>query len=101
MPGAGGYREHDILVITEDGNKNITGFPTGRSIPDREVIDPRGGSSRSRTTDSDLDRARRRGAKAQTLEETTMAYRIRPARGGGFPCVQLPSQAEPHRGLSA
>ena len=29
MPGAGGYREHDILVITEDGNKNITGFPYG------------------------------------------------------------------------
>jgi creatinase len=27
--GAGGYREHDILVITEDGNKNITGFPYG------------------------------------------------------------------------
>lgn len=29
MPGAGGYREHDILVITEDGNRNITGFPYG------------------------------------------------------------------------
>ena len=29
MAGAGGYREHDILVITEDGNKNITGFPYG------------------------------------------------------------------------
>jgi creatinase len=29
MPGAGGYREHDILVITEGGNKNITGFPYG------------------------------------------------------------------------
>ena len=29
QPGAGGYREHDILVITEDGNKNITGFPYG------------------------------------------------------------------------
>jgi creatinase len=27
--GAGGYREHDILVITEKGNKNITGFPYG------------------------------------------------------------------------
>ena len=27
--GAGGYREHDILVITEDGNRNITGFPYG------------------------------------------------------------------------
>ena len=31
MPGAGGYREHDILVITEDGNRNITGFPYGPS----------------------------------------------------------------------
>lgn len=29
MAGAGGYREHDILVITEDGNQNITGFPYG------------------------------------------------------------------------
>ena len=28
-PGAGGYREHDILVITEDGNRNNTGFPYG------------------------------------------------------------------------
>ncbi|MEL7099875.1 MAG: aminopeptidase P family protein [Pseudomonadota bacterium] len=28
-PGAGGYREHDILIITEDGNENITGFPFG------------------------------------------------------------------------
>ncbi|MGR3377617.1 aminopeptidase P family protein [Salipiger abyssi] len=28
-PGAGGYREHDILVITEDGNENITGYPYG------------------------------------------------------------------------
>jgi creatinase len=27
--GAGGYREHDILVITEKGNRNITGFPYG------------------------------------------------------------------------
>jgi creatinase len=29
QPGAGGYREHDILVITEDGAENITGFPYG------------------------------------------------------------------------
>ncbi|NQW08507.1 MAG: M24 family metallopeptidase [Alphaproteobacteria bacterium] len=28
-PGAGGYREHDILVVTEDGADNITGFPVG------------------------------------------------------------------------
>ena len=28
-PGAGGYREHDVLVVTEDGNRNITGFPYG------------------------------------------------------------------------
>jgi creatinase len=28
-PGAGGYREHDILVITGDGNRNVTGFPYG------------------------------------------------------------------------
>lgn len=29
QPGAGGYREHDILVITENGNENITGYPYG------------------------------------------------------------------------
>ncbi|MEZ5883154.1 MAG: M24 family metallopeptidase [Paracoccaceae bacterium] len=28
-PGAGGYREHDILVIGEDGAENITGYPYG------------------------------------------------------------------------
>ncbi|MGR3744460.1 MAG: aminopeptidase P family protein [Pseudooceanicola nanhaiensis] len=28
-PGAGGYREHDILIIGEDGPENITGFPYG------------------------------------------------------------------------
>ena len=33
--GAGGYREHDILVITEDGNENITGYPYG---PEHNVI---------------------------------------------------------------
>ena len=35
MPGAGGYREHDILVITEDGAENITGFPYG---PEHNII---------------------------------------------------------------
>ena len=34
-PGAGGYREHDILFITEDGSEDITGFPYG---PARNVI---------------------------------------------------------------
>jgi len=29
QPGAGGYREHDILFITEGGNENITGYPYG------------------------------------------------------------------------
>ncbi len=28
-PGAGGYREHDILLVTEDGAENFTGFPFG------------------------------------------------------------------------
>ena len=35
LPGAGGYREHDILVLTEDGADNITGFPFG---PERNII---------------------------------------------------------------
>lgn len=34
-PGAGGYREHDILVVTEEGAENITGFPYG---PEHNVI---------------------------------------------------------------
>ena len=29
QPGAGGYREHDILIITDDGNENITQYPYG------------------------------------------------------------------------
>ena len=35
QPGAGGYREHDILVLTENGSENITRFPYG---PDHNVI---------------------------------------------------------------
>lgn len=35
QPGAGGYREHDILVVTENGADNITGFPFG---PEHNVI---------------------------------------------------------------
>ncbi len=34
-PGAGGYREHDILVVTETGAENITGFPYG---PDHNIV---------------------------------------------------------------
>ncbi len=29
QPGAGGYREHDILFITETGNQDITAYPYG------------------------------------------------------------------------
>lgn len=29
QPGAGGYREHDILIVTEEGAENITGYPYG------------------------------------------------------------------------
>jgi len=32
QPGAGGYREHDILIITEDGNENITQYPYGPAL---------------------------------------------------------------------
>ena len=35
MPGAGGYREHDILVLTENGAENITNFPVG---PEHNII---------------------------------------------------------------
>ena len=35
MPGAGGYREHDILVVQEGGAENITKFPYG---PEHNII---------------------------------------------------------------
>ena len=35
IPGAGGYREHDILVIGEDSVENITKFPYG---PEHNII---------------------------------------------------------------
>ncbi len=36
LPGAGGYREHDILVIHHDGSvENITGFPYG---PEHNIV---------------------------------------------------------------
>ncbi|PFG40114.1 creatinase [Georgenia soli] len=34
-PGAGGYREHDILVVNESGAENITKFPFG---PEHNII---------------------------------------------------------------
>ena len=33
--GSGGYREHDILLITQDGNENFTKFPYG---PDHNIV---------------------------------------------------------------
>jgi creatinase len=35
QPGAGGYREHDILVVGEDGAEDITKFPFG---PEHNII---------------------------------------------------------------
>jgi creatinase len=35
VPGAGGYREHDILIITPTGAENITGFPFG---PEHNIL---------------------------------------------------------------
>ena len=34
-PGAGGYREHDILIVNEQGGENITHFPYG---PQHNII---------------------------------------------------------------
>ncbi|MCI2399027.1 aminopeptidase P family protein [Aliiroseovarius subalbicans] len=36
LPGAGGYREHDILVVGDAGAENITGFPYG---PEHNIIE--------------------------------------------------------------
>ena len=35
MAGSGGYREHDILLVTENGAENLTGFPFG---PEHNII---------------------------------------------------------------
>jgi creatinase len=35
QPGAGGYREHDILVVTAEGAENVTKFPFG---PEKNII---------------------------------------------------------------
>ena len=35
QPGAGGYREHDILIITEEGAEDITGYPYG---PEHNIL---------------------------------------------------------------
>ena len=35
LPGAGGYREHDILLITETGNRNLTNYKYG---PEEMII---------------------------------------------------------------
>lgn len=35
MPGAGGYREHDIMVVTETGAEVLTGFPIG---PEHNIL---------------------------------------------------------------
>lgn len=35
QPGAGGYREHDIVIISESGGENITKYPYG---PDFNVV---------------------------------------------------------------
>jgi creatinase len=40
-PGAGGYREHDILVITATGNRNLTRFPYG---PEHLIVAGKSGS---------------------------------------------------------
>jgi len=34
-PGAGGYREHDILIVGENDAENITGFACG---PESNII---------------------------------------------------------------
>ena len=33
--GLGGYREHDILLVTENSAENLTGFPFG---PEHNII---------------------------------------------------------------
>ena len=35
QPGAGGYREHDILIVGKETSENITGFPYG---PDANIV---------------------------------------------------------------
>ena len=46
-PGAGGYREHDILIVTETGAENITGFPYGPGRTWSAEPAKRGGAGRT------------------------------------------------------
>jgi len=34
-PGSGGYREHDMLIVNDNGTENITKFPIG---PENNII---------------------------------------------------------------
>ena len=36
--GAGGYREHNIHIVTEEGNEDITGFPFWTGAPYSQEI---------------------------------------------------------------
>ncbi|WP_269584544.1 hypothetical protein [Roseibium sp. Sym1] len=38
LPAPGGYRKHDILIVTKTGADNITGFPFG---PEHNIIPKR------------------------------------------------------------
>lgn len=38
LPGAGGYREHDILIVGDEGAENITKFPYG---PEHNIVPKR------------------------------------------------------------
>ena len=53
--GAGGYREHDILVITEKGNKNSTGLPYG---PEHRSVKASGRYTRTRGSRKEKSRGR-------------------------------------------
>ena len=37
MPGAGGYREHDMLIVTQNGADDLTRFPFG---PEHNIVRP-------------------------------------------------------------
>ena len=59
QPGAGGYREHDILVITEDGAEDITRLPLRPRFQRGRLTAPDRNATRRRETTGRLSPVRR------------------------------------------
>ena len=92
QPGAGGYREHDIFIISETGAENITGYPYG---PGFNGLQRASGLSLIAVSEGPAPRAhrgifgKRKGGRAIGIERRTprtpeIAHGMMDAHGGGY-----------------